>query len=123
MRILIVGEEKPATGKLADYLELQEGLAVCGIAEGAREARRIGDSPETDLIILDIETVTTEWRDAAEYLAGTTVPRILVLTIHPEARPGFATNVDKRIRILSKDRGIDEILRAIRHEEKNDERE
>ena len=120
MKVLVVGDDNQSATKLADYLNLLDGITVCGIAGEFREIFCSGFFPETDLVILDTVVVTDEMRNLLDELASTTaIPRILVLTIHPVNNPGTGAKVYQKFRFLSKDRGIDYLLQVIRNEELN----
>jgi hypothetical protein len=106
--------------KLVDYLNLLDGITVCGIAGELRGILSSGSIPETDLVILDTAVVTEEIQNLLDELAAiAAIPRILVLTIHPVNNPGSAAKVYQKFRFLSKDRGIDMLLQVIRNEELN----
>jgi hypothetical protein len=120
VKVLVVGNGNRSTMKLVDYLNLLDGITVCGIAGELRGILSSGSIPETDLVILDTAVVTEEIQNLLDELAAiAAIPRILVLTIHPVNNPGSAAKVYQKFRFLSKDRGIDMLLQVIRNEELN----
>ena len=118
MKVLVVGNGNRSTTKLVDYLNLLDGITVCGIAGEFREVLSSGSILEADLVILDTAVITGEIQNLLDELAAIeATPRIIVLTIHPVNSPGTAAKVYQNFRYLSKDLGIDMLLQVIRNEE------
>lgn len=122
MNVLVVGRDRRYTGGLVDYLNLLDGITASGIATDINEFVRNGSIPDTDLVILDLETINRGITGILHELEKIdAIPRILVLTVHPETELAHHQFYYKKIRFLSKDLGIDSVLELIRNKETNNE--
>ncbi len=70
MKVLVVGNGNRSTTKLVDYLNLLDGITVCGIAGEFREVLNSGSILEADLVILDTAVVTGEIQNLLDELAA-----------------------------------------------------
>lgn len=115
MNVLIVGKDPRNTGGLVDYLNLLDGITASGITTDIDEFVRISSNTDTDLVILDIETINRGITGILHKLEKIeAIPRILVLTVHPETELAQHQFYHKKVRFLSKDLGIDSVLELIR---------
>lgn len=83
--VLLVDDHPVLRRGLADLIESETGLEVCGGCSGASEALRLVESFNPDLVIVDLWLKEGTGFDLIEQLAARGAsPRILVCSVHDE---------------------------------------
>ena len=113
VRILVV-DDHPLTRKgLCDAIRAQPHLAICGEAEGWREALRLLATLTPDLVILDLNLKDGNGWSLLEHLANHLPPTLVLSVCDEELYAPRLLKAGAR-GYLTKDAPITEILAAIR---------
>ena len=106
MEILLTGGSRRFQDILAGYLNLLEGIHICGMADTPAAAFRLCREKGPDLVILDTNPDCPLF-DSAAIRNLRSVSELMLLTVHSGPRiPGVIQ--------VAKDAGIDAIVEVIR---------
>ncbi len=117
MKALIVDDEPLARTRLARLLEDMDGIEIVGEASTGREAIRLTDSLNPDIVLLDIRMPEMDGLEAAMHLSQLEqAPAIVFTTAYNEhALAAFEANaVDYLLKPIRRERLADALARARR---------
>jgi two-component system response regulator DesR len=115
IRVLLAEDQTMLRGALAALLNLESDITVIAQATNGREALKLSQQHNPDVVITDIEMPERSGLELADDLKGTaSSPRVIILTTF--ARPGYLRRaLDAGARgYLLKDRPASELAEAVR---------
>src|SRR5918997_2538023 len=128
---MVVQEERPITGLLADdhtmfrqglkeMLATDEGIEVVGEAENGEEALELAGEMLPDVLILDVDMPVMGAREVLERLTGLSpMPRVVVATMYNDPRLVRELLALGASAYLVKSASLEELLAAVHPAAKN----
>src|SRR5690242_19209989 len=80
LSVLVVDDESPARERLRSMLQEAEGFAVAGEAENGQRALELCDSPQPDIVLLDVRMPGIDGLEVARQLALLPEPPAVIFT-------------------------------------------
>ncbi|MCB1007900.1 MAG: response regulator transcription factor [Acidobacteria bacterium] len=112
-RVVIVDDHPIVRAGLASLIDSESDLSVCGQAEDAREALRVIEREQPDLVLVDLSLKGTSGLELIKHLTDRPV-KVLVVSMHDEATWSERALAAGALGYVHKSEATRDIVQAIR---------